>query len=848
MTMKKFWGCSLPTLLAVLMTNTVSAAAFCNGSHTLVGLTGDSDGYVMKGTDCLELAAWDYGLPDGYAKTARNMTLESGAKLSVLGFFKDSTVKSGAMVVVSKLTHIAADGYNTNLPALADNITIESGGKLYAYEGGTLQNSLIFGAGYIYKNNHIEAGRGIDNTVGAGGVYFTYLEGESEGTRVLSGGNEYVQQSGKSIGSIVYSGGAQQVNAAGVATGATIEAGASQYVLGGGIARDTVVRGTQFVYARSSDNAAGHAFGTRVYESGRQQIQDGASASDTEFYDWSSQEVHAGSSTHNTTLHDLTVSHIASGAEATGKTNLHGLAQLQLEAAADGAGAYAEAVAVNSVAAGILILPGTSDADTASIGTLSGKGIVRFAHADDASPYSRLFIENLTGSFHFRFNASISEGRSDYLTIRNGSGSHFISVVDSGMEITGPQGRYINLVTDYSKGARFALAVPNDRAIAAMDGGTYMFHLENRETADEMIWYLTAGDEGSVLPEPEPEPEPKPDPEPDPDPVPETPSEPDPAPEPPPGAGGSLRTTPSTDAVLSMAAAPGMMFGNELGNLRLRKGDIRFMIEGDRTLNGGAWARVIADRGIYRPNVAKFELEQQGFETGVDKLFTIPGGKGLIGVFAGYTEAEVKHARGGTSRIDSTGAGLQFGYFAESGLYVDALLKYSRFDNSLQAVSTNGYGVSGGYARNAFGGAVEVGYGKAWGNGFFVEPYARLTYFGVGGADIRLSNGMTGNIGESRSLSSELAVTFGKSLANGGAIFRPYVTLGWSHEFIDDNRVVINGINGFTNDFSGNTGRAALGMSVKFDAAFQLYGEVDYRKGRNVESPVRASFGARYQF
>ncbi|MEN3929523.1 autotransporter outer membrane beta-barrel domain-containing protein [Microvirga sp. W0021] len=832
-----FSGVSLAVLVSSFISGSAFAAEpFCKSYHTLIGLTGDSDGYSVTGTQCLELAASQYE-NGGYARTANNMTIENQGKLSVLGFLTNSTVKSGGYVVVSKTTHIAVDGYDQTVPALADNITIEKGGLLYAFDGGTLQNSTIYGQANIYYANLNETGRGINNTVASGGVYYTYLGAQSDGTKVLAGGNEYVQTNATSNGSIIYSGGAQQVSSFSTANNARIEAGGSQYVIGNAEAHNTIVAGgAQYAYKASSGTTGaglvGLLYNSTVSGNGRQQIQDGGLAFDTTFYDQSFQLVYADSITHNTYLHDSTISKIYDGGQATGEMQVYDQSELQLVAAATN-GAFAENVQLNGENTKVVVLSGTDDQDSASIGTLNGNGIVYFRH--DTENYVRLNVDNLSGSMLFRFSTSIADGRGDYLTIQNGSGSHQVVVMDSGAEITSPATTTLDLITDASAGASFSLASLTGVNTAAVDGGTYMYTLNNRDEAAGRIWFLAAGYVENpppvVPPTVDPVPTPTPEPVPTPSPAPQV---------------TDLRTTPSTDALISMSVAPGMMFANELGNLRFRKGDLGFMSDSQR--KGGVWARVIGSSATYSPSVAKFRMQQEGFEAGTDYLFDMSGGKGLVGVFASYSQADIKHKRGGTSRIGSTSVGLQLGYFADNGFYVDGILKYNNFDNDLRAISTNGYSVSGSYDRNAFGGSLEAGYAKEFSNGWFIEPYVKLTYFSVEGKTVHLSNGMKGKMSAYESLTSEIALTIGKTIKTEDVIWKPYVTAGWSYEFMDSNKVVINDLNQFNTNFTGSMGRIGVGVSAQLKSGFLIYGEVNYRAGRNVTAPVQANFGLRYQF
>ncbi len=62
-------------------------------------------------------------------------------------------------------------------------------------------------------------------------------------------------------------------------------------------------------------------------------------------------------------------------------------------------------------------------------------------------------------SLHFDFNVSLAEGEGNYLFIKNGRGSHTISIVDSGIEIVDPSSTELDLIVDQSGGAHFTLRI-----------------------------------------------------------------------------------------------------------------------------------------------------------------------------------------------------------------------------------------------------------------------------------------------------------------------------------------------------------------------------------------------------
>nr|WP_284440342.1 autotransporter outer membrane beta-barrel domain-containing protein [Escherichia coli] len=60
--------------------------------------------------------------------------------------------------------------------------------------------------------------------------------------------------------------------------------------------------------------------------------------------------------------------------------------------------------------------------------------------------------------------------------------------------------------------------------------------------------------------------------------------------------------------------------------------------------------------------------------------------------------------------------------------------------------------------------------------------------------------------------------------------------------------VKINKAYDFTNDISGTTGKYGLGMDVQLTSNASIWGEANYLKGNNVESPVTGTVGFKINF
>ncbi|SFC09003.1 Adhesin/invasin TibA autotransporter precursor [Pragia fontium] len=880
---------ALAIFTALVFSQSVFADSFCGDRNRnyISNKTFEGD---LTGNECLEIGAGNIGDPSEYVGAGINMNLLNGSLLSVLGYFKDSTVNSGATVWITKKPRVYSHDYDPGFPSIGTNIDIKSGGKIYVFDGGTLKDSLLNG-GTVYVSNAGDVndpGIAINNTVNSGGNLYAYSGGKSEGTTVNNGGKEYIQDNGTAKNSIVNDGGYQYVRNSGSATGSTINQGGSQHVYNQGIANNTVINrggvqhlllggiatgsiinqgnqfvyndavakdtiinqggiqyvfdkgtvnntvinsgGIQYLYLNSSVSTAGVANNTKVYGTGAQNIQQGGKAIGVELYDNAVQRIYADSSATDVTINNNAKSWLSVGGAMLGTTQLNDQGQLQMVVAGGTGATYAENVILRGKNTSVAVIANVADTDFAHIETLSGNGIVGFKTINDANGdkiYSHLKLGNLSGSLHFLFNTSIEDGRGDYLFIRQGSGQHLVSVADSGAEITDPNQKRLDLITDESRGAGFSLASMSGANIKALDGGTYMYTLNQRSEDTGEIWYLSAIDSSTSKPDPNPKPLPVPDPE---DITPPVITQP--------------TTTPSTDAVLSMSVASQLIFNNEMQNLRSRKG----VLQQDES-NAGSWVRMTGSKNNIATDHTHFKLEQSGIEIGADKAVNLENGKAFIGGFTSYGNADIKHARGGTSKVDSYSVGAYATYFDTRGLYVDGVLKYNHFSNELKAISTNGSSIKSDYGQNALGASVEVGYNTSVIYDMWVEPYAKLSYVQVEGKDISLSNGMKANIGDQNSLMTELGLNLGKTFLVGEtSAVTPYIKAAWVHEYIDNNSTVINDRNKFTTNLSGDMGKVGVGIDAKVSKQVNLFAEVDYAKGNKIEAPIQGNLGLRFNF
>ncbi|WP_345097240.1 autotransporter outer membrane beta-barrel domain-containing protein, partial [Bartonella acomydis] len=215
-------------------------------------------------------------------------------------------------------------------------------------------------------------------------------------------------------------------------------------------------------------------------------------------------------------------------------------------------------------------------------------------------------------------------------------------------------------------------------------------------------------------------------------------------------------TTPSTDAVLSMSVAPGLIFHNELQTVRVARGVLDKNQE-----NAALWSYAIKSKENIVTDHIDFKLEQTGIVLGLNGFSEWGHGEFYIGGFGSYDQARIAHARGGVSGINTYSVGTYAGYFDHSGWYLDSILKYNHYQNNLKAISTNGLSIEGNYKQSAVGSSFEVGYRMKILQNIWLQPYAQLRWLQVKGKEIKLSNEMTGAIKPLTSLRSEVGLSLG---------------------------------------------------------------------------------------
>ncbi|QXH55766.1 autotransporter outer membrane beta-barrel domain-containing protein [Pseudomonas maumuensis] len=427
----------------------------------------------------------------------------------------------------------------------------------------------------------------------------------------------------------------------------------------------------------------------------------------------------------------------------------------------------------------------------AQVGDLAlDDGTVDFTDRDTTPGFKTLTLDSLEGSGVFVMGIDLASGTGDLLKVTGAAeGNHQLSIASTGVDPAEGQAPH-RIVETAGGDATFGL-------LHDIDFGTFLYTLEKGDGEDN--WYLKQKP-GNVL-------------------------------------------TPSAHAVLGMfSAAPTVWYG-ELSSLRSRMGELRL------GLGQGLWMRGYGNRyNLSAGSTVAYQQDQNGVSFGADG--TLPGydGRWLLGVMGGYSESDLDYSLGSSGKIKSYYVGAYSTWMADSGYYIDAVLKYNRFRNRNDVVMSDGRKTKGEYHNDGLGASVEVGRHFKLGDGWYVEPFTQLSALWVDGDSYTLDNGLRAESDGANSVLGKVGAQVGRSLAlDNGSTLQPYLKVAAAHEFINSNKVKIND-NHFTNDLSGTRGEVAVGLVAQVSQVLQLHGEFQYSNGEHIEQPYGVNLGLRYNF
>lgn len=291
----------------------------------------------------------------------------------------------------------------------------------------------------------------------------------------------------------------------------------------------------------------------------------------------------------------------------------------------------------------------------------------------------------------------------------------------------------------------------------------------------------------------------------------------------------------SAATVVSLAAAPVDVANLESDTLAKHMNSVR------HGKDSGVWVSYFG--GENRNTTAsgpEYKLNTSGVMLGVD---TLTENNWLAGVAVSSARSDMS-VMNSSGDLDSYGAQFYMSRRYDSGVFVDSALQFNHFSNTAKARMTDGQQAKADFSGNSYGLEAKVGY--AWNSeGFFAEPYVRAAARAFDGEHYALSNGMTVNSNDYKSMLGEVGADLGYQYAISGGYVKPYLHLAALNEFADGNSVRVNNVS-LDDSVKGAAFQAGLGAEVKVTDNLGGYAAFDYTKGDNTERPWQATVGVNY--
>ncbi|EAU4681302.1 autotransporter outer membrane beta-barrel domain-containing protein [Salmonella enterica] len=291
----------------------------------------------------------------------------------------------------------------------------------------------------------------------------------------------------------------------------------------------------------------------------------------------------------------------------------------------------------------------------------------------------------------------------------------------------------------------------------------------------------------------------------------------------------------SAVTVVSLAAAPVDVANLESDTLAKHMNSVR------HGKDSGVWLSYFG--GENRNTTAagpEYTLKTNGVMLGVD---TLTENDWLAGVAVSSARSDMS-VMNSSGDLNSYGAQFYMSRRYDSGVFVDSALQFNHFSNTAKARMTDGQQAKADFSGNSYGLEAKVGY--AWNSeGFFAEPYVRAAARAFDGEHYALSNGMTVNSNDYKSMLGEIGADLGYQYDISGGYVKPYLHLAALNEFADGNSVRVNNVS-LDNSVKGAAFQAGLGAEVKVTDNLGGYAAFDYTKGDNTERPWQATVGVNY--
>lgn len=303
------------------------------------------------------------------------------------------------------------------------------------------------------------------------------------------------------------------------------------------------------------------------------------------------------------------------------------------------------------------------------------------------------------------------------------------------------------------------------------------------------------------------------------------------------GADGaiSIGSVGASDKVASLSDGQSiatMQWRHEMNDLTKRMGELR-----DSPAGIGAWARLYGSEQEYgKKNVT---LRSTSVQVGADYQI----GEWTVGGAFSYTNGSVDYAQG-SGDADTYGFAAYGSWFAQNGMFLDLIAKYSRLSNDFEIAD-----MKGSIDNNAYSFSAEFGWRFDLAKTVFVEPQVELTYGRILGDNATASNQVRIEQEDFDSLLGRVGLRAGFKCPNDRGTV--YVRVSGVHDFKGESDVRYSSSKASTtvhDDIGGSWAEYALGANVNITPSTYTYVDLERTSGSDVKENWRWNIGLRTVF
>ena len=303
------------------------------------------------------------------------------------------------------------------------------------------------------------------------------------------------------------------------------------------------------------------------------------------------------------------------------------------------------------------------------------------------------------------------------------------------------------------------------------------------------------------------------------------------------GANGviSIGSIGASDKVASLSDGQSiatMQWRHEMNDLTKRMGELR-----DGPAGIGAWARLYGSEQEYgKKNVT---LRSTSVQVGADYQI----GEWTVGGAFSYTNGSVDYAQG-SGDADTYGFAAYGSWFAQNGMFLDLIAKYSRLSNDFEIAD-----MKGSIDNNAYSFSAEFGWRFDLAKTVFIEPQVELTYGRILGDNATASNNVRIEQEDFDSLLGRVGLRAGFKCPNDRGTV--YVRVSGVHDFKGESDVRYSSSKASTtvhDDIGGSWVEYALGANVNITPSTYTYVDLERTSGSDVKENWRWNIGLRTVF